>query len=618
MSKKKKHQKNNLLAYNPLELTANALDWLNKNDSISKLLRKWTILLCLDFTLFTSKDFTNKLELKIGKFAFKLLQNILLSQIESNINNNLSLDNINDVTFLEKPYIQQTIETYNIIPFPSLSDFKILGINAHKKYIQYKYSGRYYYCKISKIPNINQNLVIDFDSDSDFNVVVLVEKRRIHNRHRQFTFWDKDDYTKVLNYLFSTDKRKYDSTLHSEYKQESNTLPLTFSKEESLERKIIAKDSTLHSEYKQENSTLPFTFSKEELLARKIIAKDVSASELVISKGCIKYGDFILKSVRIPNLKNKKILYQIDHKFELVKDYSVKEYSGFLFNPANDLSYLLAEIDRHQKVQIKEKNNEYPLDGEFDLPWRYVTFYDGIMYLNHPNGSQQAHINPFHFRHPDIKKSFRDIMMYIKERSPLLRVESKDGNIIGLLNFEDFRSLIPTFVDYSSIDDNDISYSFRKQFSNSFYVEIFQQNSFVRKSHFLSYLSTLQVKERTIFSMLETVIHSASENQYDEDGYLFTIYQDNDKCVLLYENTSDSSRSSLVFNVITSKYDEAIDVIKRFLSSDIENKRFKLCQKQISFNTPSILRYTRIIHRDYIEWKYAVDRLLRLYSRYRK
>ncbi len=236
MSKKKKHQKNNLLAYNPLELTANALDWLNKNDSISKLLRKWTILLCLDFTLFTSKDFTNKLELKIGKFAFKLLQNILLSQIESNINNNLSLDNINDVTFLEKPYIQQTIETYNIIPFPSLSDFKILGINAHKKYIQYKYSGRYYYCKISKIPNINQNLVIDFDSDSDFNVVVLVEKRRIHNRHRQFTFWDKDDYTKVLNYLFSTDKRKYDSTLHSEYKQESNTLPLTFSKEESLER----------------------------------------------------------------------------------------------------------------------------------------------------------------------------------------------------------------------------------------------------------------------------------------------------------------------------------------------------------------------------------------------
>lgn len=88
--------------------------------------------LCLDFTLFTSKDFTNKLELKIGKFAFKLLQNILLSQIESNINNNLSLDNINDVTFLEKPYIQQTIETYNIIPFPSLSDFKILGINAHK------------------------------------------------------------------------------------------------------------------------------------------------------------------------------------------------------------------------------------------------------------------------------------------------------------------------------------------------------------------------------------------------------------------------------------------------------------------------------------------------------
>lgn len=203
-----------------------------------------------------------------------------------------------------------------------------------------------------------------------------------------------------------------------------------------------------------------------------------------------------------------------------------------------------------------------------------MTFYDGIMYLNHPNGSQQAHINPFHFRHPDIKKSFRDIMMYIKERSPLLRVESKDGNIIGLLNFEDFRSLIPTFVDYSSIDDNDISYSFRKQFSNSFYVEIFQQNSFVRKSPFLSYLSTLQVKERTIFSMLETVIHSASENQYDEDGYLFTIYQDNDKCVLLYENTSDSSRSSLVFNVITSKYDEAIDVIKRFLSSDIENKTF--------------------------------------------
>lgn len=336
-----------------------------------------------------------------------------------------------------------------------------------------------------------------------------------------------------------------------------------------------------------------------ELQIHKKILAEIKASDLKIEKGIIRYGEYSLKSVRI-NAISKKILSKIDHLFKLkVID---AENRSFIFEPANDLSFLLAEGERIREQKRESKENEipsehqFPASGEFELPWCYVEFKDRILYLSHPNQDQA--VSPYFRSHFSILKSFRDILPYIEKKCPPFHVIAQDNTIINVSNFYTFEELIPQFNEYIKLNDEEIELEegIESKPRMSFSISDFRKLISKEKSKYLHLLSEIHIETRPVFYILENIVHESNLFKGEEHGYLFTIRENDNHSLIVYENVVDESRSSIRFCVGRSQYNFAIDAIRRFWASDVKNKRQKLLNDQISFNNKSILTWDRIFH----------------------
>ena len=91
---------------------------------------------------------------------------------------------------------------------------------------------------------------------------------------------------------------------------------------------------------------------------------------------------------------------------------------------------------------------------------------------------------------------------------------------------------------------------------------------------------------------------------------MYTIRENDNHSLIVYENVVDESRSSIRFCVERFQYNFAIDAIRRFWASDIKNKRQKLLYNQISFGDKAIYRQ-RISH-DY-DWEYYMKHAMFFY-----
>lgn len=436
------------------------------------------------------------------------------------------------------------------------------------------------------------------------------------------TILGKNRFYEVLDLLFNEIRRKSisEKLVHNFKLKYPNLIKLSSSASVSIQNtpQINQSNDAQPQNIISLNSTPPKNeFNAEEYLEKKIISRNVQASEFKIHKGYIAYKDYYLKSKRILRFATPSILSKINHTFTLIKDQAVvllgekdEVEKRFLFHPSNDLSFLLAEIERLIEGKSYTNNSDFPHEGIFNLPWKYVTFYDGIMYLNHPNPSKRATIDPFSFRHSDLKMSFRDLMPYIIERCPLLEVRAIDGRIEDLLNFEEFRKQIKHVNDNSSPNVVDSLIGKIGNIRRAYTADTLRKNSEIIKSPYLNHLCRIQIADKYIYSVAESANHESSYLDCEEHGYLFTIKQSNSSTTVLYENATDSSRSSLVFKIDTSKYDEGIRAISDFLVSEIKNKRQKLSYRRIKFNNPAVISYGRIIHNSFYDWKFSLLKCL--------
>lgn len=112
--------------------------------------------------------------------------------------------------------------------------------------------------------------------------------------------------------------------------------------EETKKTSIREKQQQAHQSLPTSDCvSIPMTTSDNH-----IIARDVKASSFSVNKGCIRYQNYILESVRIPAIPTK-ILNNIEQTFTIKKDYGFfgkrKNNLRFIFEPATDLSKFLIE-----------------------------------------------------------------------------------------------------------------------------------------------------------------------------------------------------------------------------------------------------------------------------------
>ena len=439
----------------------------------------------------------------------------------------------------------------------------------------------------------------------------------------------------------------------SDISEEKSLHPTT-----SKRSKQSVTPSTKHTKDGLDNQTLPKSKIAEAKSASTLVR--VRASDFVIKKNKIRYHEYSCKAEGAYPVNIWALLLVdrvIDHEFLIRLDSISKPQIGrskFSFLPSKDKTLLLEAINRvialcgptitapfpfidpstlkttyvdwevplvvKRPIQTTKSITDsttvkFPQNGRFNLPWEYVIFSDAVMYLQHPATSQHGTIWAFRLRHPDIARSFRDIISHISSRCQEFDVEAKDGVIQQVYNFEAFRELIPTFHERATIGKEEIEITSNFNFSKS----TFGKSEFVKqvrkiKSRYIAYLAKNQSENRPIYRMLESRTHEVL-NEDDEYGYLFTIKESLREGILIFENETEASRSSLIFQIRLSGFDSAVNTIRRFLSDEqIKNKRQKISYDQVKLKDLSILGMRRMFHKDYDSWRAEINKLINSYS----
>ena len=328
------------------------------------------------------------------------------------------------------------------------------------------------------------------------------------------------------------------------------------------------------------------------------IVENLSASSLIVDEGLIRYQDFCLKSKRIVPI-SPSILSLIEHRFKLKRDYQLSSATDkrFIFEPSSDLTLLLQSAE---KIIAIHKPLEHISDNSsVELSWENVSFDNNVMliYLS------PCDVQPYKIYHSSIIQSFNDIRPYISVRCPKLKATCSNNHIVAIENFRSFEIMIPQFLKFCKFSGNEISrYEDISQIKTSIDLTEAKKYFNISKSPYLMFLSSIQVHNKRLYYILESNIHAAGEGD-NEYGYLFTILENENSSIVIYENTSNLSRSSYVFYLRPQYFELGIDSIVRFWASDIVNKRHRLAHKNIIFNDISILKYSRIKHDDLINWK---------------
>lgn len=578
-----------ILNYVPFQNPRIGIEWLSKCKflTLKEICEGWVLLLCIDLELFSPETFYYDIIDYIGKEKADLLIERLAIFLAGCPYKKHPFVSIERQLLKRVAKYRKLLNTSRIITIP----MKELRVKTNKlQYEGFDYKFPYRLTKAQRIL-----LKTKLYSLEETSIVIPKET-------------NSSDST--LNFLFKEEEDMILSSLNSLHTLNASSKDLNIST-------INKIDQNEEPKIKEKKSRKKIDYTTNVIANDRTIEIGVKASDLIIKKNVITFTAtdgqiYSLRSVRIGNNVNTEILEKINHRFTLVKDRSGK--SGgitsehrFLFEPANDFSFLLAEIDRLSTNPKHVADESFPLTGEFDVPWRYVLFYEGVLVIIHPNPSKRGTFNPFHFRNSDILKTFEDIRFYIENKSPKLRVQAADGVIISLLNFKEFMSVVSQYKDYENEEDIGFGKPLGPRNLFGFTKEVFQKNSFIRKSPYLSYLATLHNPSYNILYLLERIIHESGQVDYDEYGYLFVIKKTFTQMVLLYENISDSSRSSILFYINPEEYTKAVEIVRKFLASEIKNKRQKLSFGLIRFNTPCIRQVQRIKHTDLIDWKYNLQ-----------
>lgn len=573
-----------LLAYIPFQNSIIGVDWMLRRTcpTMSELLVDWLTLLCFDTKLFLEDEFINPLKKALGEDIVERLQKKLFIHVAKSEKEHKIFNRI------IKKYERQIKKYRNLLCNGQIvEDIKFGDLHFNQRSIGF------YKCRMPIQPALTQAALSYLEQTIDPNrlLSIFVSAVPYNGVHSFRPIFNKD-----MEYLMGTIKNA----------RNESSIP----QHESLKSDLQINKSP--NDKKRSNYVVS---SKSPSYQLPILATNVPAFKFKIRDGVIEYTInntvYYFRSVKINQSVSESVLDRIEHYFTLVKDRSIvvnnKVERRFYFEPANDLSYLLAEIERLSTNQKFTKDTSFPQTGEFEVPWRYVHFYEGVLMITHPNPSKRGTLTPFNFRNSDILRSFEDIRLYIEKKSPKLRVKAADGVIMGLLNFKEFMSIISQYIDYEKEEDIGFGKPLRPGNLSVFTKEVFQRNSFVRKSPYLSYLATIHKTGYNILYLLERVIHESGQVDNDEYGYLFVIKKTAIQMILLYENITDSSRSSIVFYVDPENYTKAVEIIRKFLASEIKNKRQKLSFGQIRFNNPCIRQVKRIKHTDLIDWKYNIQ-----------
>lgn len=253
---------------------------------------------------------------------------------------------------------------------------------------------------------------------------------------------------------------------------------------------------------------------------------------------------------------------------------------------------------------------DYPATGEFVLPWKFVDFRDGCIYLYHPNDKEKT--NPFVFVTSDSKKAFNLLIVAFEKQAKHLLVRVEENTISRIVNYWDCKELVKVLDlsnQFPQLSYDQVLIKYRSFYDNRVISKGMRKG--LNDSDYLRFLAEMQIPQFHIYFCKESVTHRTSHAYGNlEQAFLFVIDQCAGLYFLVYEN-ENTRKCTYLFTVEEKDINSAIGCIIGFFSSNYQNKREALQLYDNLFKLSGVLRIDRILHTDFVYWKLnLLDKIL--------
>lgn len=350
--------------------------------------------------------------------------------------------------------------------------------------------------------------------------------------------------------------------------------------------------------------------SKLQIIGNRVI--NLPLSNMTFREGMVLYKEYIFRNPGICII-SKKNRNKVLRTFNIIIESKGIEKT-FIFEESEDLKFII-ELCRKYNNKPKPKakgKKEILLNGYIDVPWNEVEFGNRQLYIKNKSRSSDTRKKAFVFKNYGILPSFNDIRDYIERSCKPMKAHYREGEIVGLINYEPLLKLIPRLIQRTTCNEE----QYETEENNFIRTRLYPGNSYLlnelvkrrefTKSLYLSFLSKTHLISYKVYYILESVNHF--DSSYEEFGYLFTVKESPHSIILLFENITEESRSSLAFFVKAGFLNNGIAAIRNFLSSDMINKRQRLSEGMI-LKDESIIKVKRIFHTYFSSWKLNMELL---------
>lgn len=285
------------------------------------------------------------------------------------------------------------------------------------------------------------------------------------------------------------------------------------------------------------------------------------------------------------------------------------------FVSSSDERAFWALVINFEKLSPKKKyeNSSFSIlrKQEWILDWKCVKFKNGYFVVV-PPVDESIKFKPQAFSKPGVIESYNYLKEYLNDRLAPVRcsVEEMKLTIYDTIRLDEAITKFATVSRQRAIKSTGQSstvriapqqMSFKQALSKAQQMTTEEFEKY--KSEYINHLVKLQSKKYKVIPCVERLSHASSD--ITEYAFMFSIECRSGNILIVHENVNPD-RSTLLFWVKESAYDNAIREIYNFLQSAEINKRSSLRGGSVDVGNAGIIRYKSINHDDIWSWRKSI------------
>lgn len=285
------------------------------------------------------------------------------------------------------------------------------------------------------------------------------------------------------------------------------------------------------------------------------------------------------------------------------------------FVSSSDERAFWALVINFEKLSPKKKYEDSSFSilrkQEWILDWKCVKFKNGYFVVV-PPVDESIKFKPLAISKPGVIESYNYLKEYLNDRLAPVRcsVEEMKLTIYDTIRLDEAIAKFATASKQRTIKSTGTSstvriapqqMSFKQAMSKAQQMTTEEFEKY--KSEYINHLVKLQSKNYKVIPCVERLSHANSD--VTEYAFMFSIECRSGNILIVHENVNPD-RSTLLFWVKGTAYDNAIREIYDFLQSAEINKRSSLRGGSIDVGNAGVVRYKSINHDDIWSWRKAL------------